>query len=47
MRLAIIGAGRIGLAINDLLEDGRQKASYKARRTLSKVYRKAGFIIPK
>ena len=33
--------------INDLLEDGRQKASYKARRTLSKVYRKAGFIIPK
>jgi len=33
--------------INDILEDGRQKASYKARRTLSKVYRKVGFIIPK
>ena len=32
--------------ISAILNTGKEKASYKARRTLSKVYRKVGFIKP-
>ena len=32
--------------ISTILNTGKEKASYKARRTLSKVYRKVGFIKP-
>ena len=30
--------------LDQVLKDGSEKASYKARRTLSKVYRKVGFV---
>lgn len=30
--------------LNNILKSGQEKASYRARRTLSKVYRKVGFI---
>ena len=30
--------------INNILKKGSEQASYKARKTLSKVYRKIGFI---
>ena len=30
--------------LNDILKSGQEKASYRARKTLSKVYRKIGLI---
>ena len=30
--------------LNNILSDGSNKASYKAKKTISKVYRKVGFV---